>query len=201
MPIAPWGDGQYEPQLPFLENGDNCSAHLQERGSGVGDVAAPTPGHTHRPVAAWGPGIAKQDLPWADLLIQEPGPGGVSPGLSQSQGRLRAQAPSWRRGEGRPLWVPCSPGRGSWAGGRHSPSAAASCLQSSRMSWAEARDPHMYRPITIALVMRFLQQLTGITPILVYLQSIFDSTAVLLVRAPPPRRPTPPPASREAAPP
>lgn len=53
--------------------------------------------------------------------------------------------------------------------------------QSSRMSWAEARDPHMYRPITIALVMRFLQQLTGITPILVYLQSIFDSTAVLLL--------------------
>uniref|UniRef100_A0A3Q2HH17 Solute carrier family 2 member 6 n=1 Tax=Equus caballus TaxID=9796 RepID=A0A3Q2HH17_HORSE len=52
--------------------------------------------------------------------------------------------------------------------------------QSSRMSWAEARDPHMYRPILIALLMRFLQQLTGITPILVYLQSIFDSTAVLL---------------------
>lgn len=51
------------------------------------------------------------------------------------------------------------------------------------MSWAEARDPHMYRPILIALLMRFLQQLTGITPILVYLQSIFDSTAVLLVRA------------------
>ncbi|XP_062938675.1 solute carrier family 2, facilitated glucose transporter member 6 isoform X2 [Cynocephalus volans] len=52
--------------------------------------------------------------------------------------------------------------------------------QSSRMSWAEARDPHMYRPILIALLMRFLQQLTGITPVLVYLQSIFDSTAVLL---------------------
>nr|XP_044634388.1 solute carrier family 2, facilitated glucose transporter member 6 isoform X2 [Equus asinus] len=52
--------------------------------------------------------------------------------------------------------------------------------QSSRMSWAEARDPHMYRPILIALLMRFLQQLTGITPTLVYLQSIFDSTAVLL---------------------
>nr|XP_031531712.1 solute carrier family 2, facilitated glucose transporter member 6 isoform X2 [Vicugna pacos] len=50
----------------------------------------------------------------------------------------------------------------------------------SRISWAEARDPHMYRPIAIALLMRFLQQLTGITPILVYLQSIFDSTAVLL---------------------
>ncbi|XP_043326012.1 solute carrier family 2, facilitated glucose transporter member 6 isoform X1 [Cervus elaphus] len=52
--------------------------------------------------------------------------------------------------------------------------------QSSHLSWAEARDPHMYRPIVIALLMRFLQQLTGITPILVYLQSIFDSTAVLL---------------------
>ncbi|XP_008591554.1 PREDICTED: solute carrier family 2, facilitated glucose transporter member 6 isoform X1 [Galeopterus variegatus] len=52
--------------------------------------------------------------------------------------------------------------------------------QSSQMSWAEARDPHMYRPILIALLMRFLQQLTGITPVLVYLQSIFDSTAVLL---------------------
>ncbi|KAM5299729.1 solute carrier family 2, facilitated glucose transporter member 6 isoform 2-T2 [Ctenodactylus gundi] len=52
--------------------------------------------------------------------------------------------------------------------------------QSSRMSWAEARDPHVYRPILIALLMRFLQQLTGITPILVYLQPIFDSTAVLL---------------------
>ncbi|KAJ1078205.1 hypothetical protein K5549_016776 [Capra hircus] len=52
--------------------------------------------------------------------------------------------------------------------------------QSSPLSWAEARDPHMYRPVVIALLMRFLQQLTGITPILVYLQSIFDSTAVLL---------------------
>ncbi|KAM5259481.1 solute carrier family 2, facilitated glucose transporter member 6 isoform 2-T4 [Hipposideros larvatus] len=52
--------------------------------------------------------------------------------------------------------------------------------QSSRMSWAEARDPHIYRPIAIALLMRFLQQLTGITPILVYLQPIFNSTAVLL---------------------
>uniref|UniRef100_A0A8C5V2B7 Solute carrier family 2 member 6 n=1 Tax=Microcebus murinus TaxID=30608 RepID=A0A8C5V2B7_MICMU len=52
--------------------------------------------------------------------------------------------------------------------------------QSSRVSWAEARDPHMYRPVLIALLMRLLQQLTGITPILVYLQPIFDSTAVLL---------------------
>ncbi|KAL2782229.1 solute carrier family 2, facilitated glucose transporter member 6 isoform 2 [Daubentonia madagascariensis] len=52
--------------------------------------------------------------------------------------------------------------------------------QSSRVSWAEARDPHIYRPVIIALLMRLLQQLTGITPILVYLQPIFDSTAVLL---------------------
>lgn len=74
-------------------------------------------------------------------------------------------------------------------------SVVASCLQSSRMSWAEARDPHIYRPITIALLMRFLQQLTGITPILVYLQPIFNSTAVLLVRAQPPRPGSGPPAS------
>ncbi|XP_040819303.1 solute carrier family 2, facilitated glucose transporter member 6 isoform X5 [Ochotona curzoniae] len=52
--------------------------------------------------------------------------------------------------------------------------------QSSRVSWAEVRDPRVCRPILIALLMRFLQQLTGITPILVYLQSIFSSTAVLL---------------------
>ncbi|XP_064436102.1 solute carrier family 2, facilitated glucose transporter member 6 isoform X2 [Mirounga angustirostris] len=52
--------------------------------------------------------------------------------------------------------------------------------QSTHMSWAEARNPHMYRPILIALLMRFLQQLMGITPILVYLQPIFESTAVLL---------------------
>lgn len=54
------------------------------------------------------------------------------------------------------------------------------CKQSSRVSWAEVRDPRVCRPILIALLMRFLQQLTGITPILVYLQSIFSSTAVLL---------------------
>ncbi|XP_005085454.1 solute carrier family 2, facilitated glucose transporter member 6 isoform X1 [Mesocricetus auratus] len=52
--------------------------------------------------------------------------------------------------------------------------------QSSRVSWAEARDPRVYRPVLIAVLMRFLQQLTGITPILVYLQTIFDSTSVVL---------------------
>lgn len=55
-------------------------------------------------------------------------------------------------------------------------------FQSSRVSWAEAREPRVYRPILIAVLMRFLQQLTGITPILVYLQTIFDSTSVVLVR-------------------
>lgn len=63
-------------------------------------------------------------------------------------------------------------------------------FQSSRVSWAEARAPHVCRPIAVALLMRLLQQLTGITPILVYLQSIFDSTAVLLVRAQPWPAPT-----------
>ncbi|CAH6788772.1 Slc2a6 [Phodopus roborovskii] len=52
--------------------------------------------------------------------------------------------------------------------------------QSSQVSWAEARDPRVYRPILIAVLMRFLQQLTGITPILVYLQTIFDSMSVAL---------------------
>lgn len=52
--------------------------------------------------------------------------------------------------------------------------------QSSRVSWAEIREPHVYRPVAIAVLMRFLQQLTGITPVLVYLQPIFTRTAVLL---------------------
>lgn len=55
-------------------------------------------------------------------------------------------------------------------------------FQSSRVSWAEVQEPRVYRPILIAVLMRFLQQLTGITPILVYLQTIFDSTSVVLVR-------------------
>uniref|UniRef100_UPI0029538205 solute carrier family 2, facilitated glucose transporter member 6-like n=1 Tax=Panthera onca TaxID=9690 RepID=UPI0029538205 len=90
------------------------------------------------------------------------------------------------------LWPQCP---GSFPGGREkgvqgrvgpaggagaAASGAASRWQSTRVSWAEARSPHVYRPIVIALLMRFLQQLTGITPILVYLQPIFESTAVLL---------------------
>uniref|UniRef100_A0A674KA56 Solute carrier family 2 member 6 n=1 Tax=Terrapene triunguis TaxID=2587831 RepID=A0A674KA56_9SAUR len=53
---------------------------------------------------------------------------------------------------------------------------------SRRISCAEIKDPFIYKPILIAVLMRFLQQLSGVTPILVYLQSIFQSTAVILVR-------------------
>ncbi|NWI84652.1 GTR6 protein, partial [Pitta sordida] len=52
--------------------------------------------------------------------------------------------------------------------------------QSRRISCAEIKDPFMYKPILIAGVMRFLQQLSGVTCILVYLQSIFKKTSVIL---------------------
>ncbi|KAM3825797.1 solute carrier family 2, facilitated glucose transporter member 6 [Vipera latastei] len=52
--------------------------------------------------------------------------------------------------------------------------------QSQRITWAEIRKPHIFKPIVITLLMRFLQQLSGVTPILVYLQLIFDSTEVIL---------------------
>uniref|UniRef100_A0A8C8R5X7 Solute carrier family 2, facilitated glucose transporter member 6 n=1 Tax=Pelusios castaneus TaxID=367368 RepID=A0A8C8R5X7_9SAUR len=52
--------------------------------------------------------------------------------------------------------------------------------QSRQISCAEIKDPFIYKPILITVVMRFLQQLSGVTPILVYLQSIFQSTAVIL---------------------
>ncbi|KAH0519137.1 Solute carrier family 2, facilitated glucose transporter member 6 [Microtus ochrogaster] len=53
--------------------------------------------------------------------------------------------------------------------------------QSSRVSWSEARDPRVYRPILIAVLMRFLQQLTGITPILPSQQDAAIVGAVRLV--------------------
>ncbi|NXF09687.1 GTR6 protein, partial [Smithornis capensis] len=52
--------------------------------------------------------------------------------------------------------------------------------QSRRVSCAEIKDPFIYKPILIAGVMRFLQQLSGVTCILVYLQSIFKKTSVIL---------------------
>ncbi|NXO51134.1 GTR6 protein, partial [Aramus guarauna] len=52
--------------------------------------------------------------------------------------------------------------------------------QSQRISCAEIKDPFIYKPILIAVGMRFLQQLSGVTCVLVYLQSIFKKTAVIL---------------------
>ncbi|NWR45415.1 GTR6 protein, partial [Regulus satrapa] len=52
--------------------------------------------------------------------------------------------------------------------------------QSRRVSCAELRDPFLYKPILIAGGMRFLQQLSGVTCILVYLQPIFKKTSVIL---------------------
>lgn len=54
-------------------------------------------------------------------------------------------------------------------------------LQSRRVSCAEIKDPFIYKPILIAVGMRFLQQLSGVTCVLVYLQSIFKKTSVILV--------------------
>ncbi|NXQ53368.1 GTR6 protein, partial [Anthoscopus minutus] len=52
--------------------------------------------------------------------------------------------------------------------------------QSRRVSCAELKDPFLYKPILIAGGMRFLQQLTGVTCILVYLQPVFKKTSVIL---------------------
>ncbi|XP_057265178.1 solute carrier family 2, facilitated glucose transporter member 6 isoform X1 [Pezoporus wallicus] len=52
--------------------------------------------------------------------------------------------------------------------------------QRQRVSCAEIKDPFLYKPILIAGGMRFLQQLSGVTCILVYLQSIFKKTSVIL---------------------
>lgn len=54
-------------------------------------------------------------------------------------------------------------------------------FQSRRVSCAEIKDPFLYKPILIAGGMRFLQQLSGVTCILVYLQPIFKKTSVILV--------------------
>lgn len=52
--------------------------------------------------------------------------------------------------------------------------------KSQRISCAEIKDPFIYKPILIAVGMRFLQQLSGVTCVLVYLQPIFKKTAVIL---------------------
>uniref|UniRef100_U3IGY9 Solute carrier family 2 member 6 n=1 Tax=Anas platyrhynchos platyrhynchos TaxID=8840 RepID=U3IGY9_ANAPP len=50
-------------------------------------------------------------------------------------------------------------------------------VRNRRVSCAEIKDPFIYKPILIAVVMRFLQQLSGVTCVLVYLQPIFKKTA------------------------
>ncbi|KAB5567229.1 hypothetical protein PHYPO_G00230380 [Pangasianodon hypophthalmus] len=48
------------------------------------------------------------------------------------------------------------------------------------IQWSDLRSPFFYKPILISVFMRFLQQMTGITPILVYLQPIFEKTSISL---------------------
>ncbi|XP_062263747.1 solute carrier family 2, facilitated glucose transporter member 6 [Platichthys flesus] len=50
----------------------------------------------------------------------------------------------------------------------------------SKVTWSQLGTPVFYKPILISVVMRFLQQMTGITPILVYLQPIFAKSNVSL---------------------
>lgn len=50
----------------------------------------------------------------------------------------------------------------------------------SKVTLAQLATPVYYRPIIISVVMRFLQQMTGITPILVYLEPIFAKSHVSL---------------------
>ncbi|XP_034566410.1 solute carrier family 2, facilitated glucose transporter member 6 [Notolabrus celidotus] len=49
-----------------------------------------------------------------------------------------------------------------------------------KVTWSDLATPVFYKPITIAVVMRFLQQMTGITPVLVYLEFIFSKHKVSL---------------------
>lgn len=49
-----------------------------------------------------------------------------------------------------------------------------------RVTWSQLATPVYYRPIIISVVMRFLQQMTGITPVLVYLEPIFSQSNVSL---------------------
>ncbi|XP_041852416.1 solute carrier family 2, facilitated glucose transporter member 6 [Melanotaenia boesemani] len=49
-----------------------------------------------------------------------------------------------------------------------------------KLTWSQLAKPIYYRPILISVVMRFLQQMTGVTPILVYLEPIFAKSKVSL---------------------
>ncbi|KAE8582301.1 hypothetical protein XENTR_v10020069 [Xenopus tropicalis] len=52
--------------------------------------------------------------------------------------------------------------------------------KSSTLSWTELSNPYYYKPILIAVFMRFLQQMSGVSPILIYLETIFNRTKVIL---------------------
>ncbi|XP_010875415.1 solute carrier family 2, facilitated glucose transporter member 6 isoform X1 [Esox lucius] len=49
-----------------------------------------------------------------------------------------------------------------------------------KIQWSDLKIPFYYKPILISTLMRFLQQMTGITPILVFLEPIFLKTDVFL---------------------
>ncbi|KAM5146646.1 solute carrier family 2, facilitated glucose transporter member 6 [Mantella aurantiaca] len=52
--------------------------------------------------------------------------------------------------------------------------------KNSSMTCRELSESHYYKPILIAVLMRFLQQMSGINPILTYLEPIFNKTKVIL---------------------
>uniref|UniRef100_G3PMN5 Solute carrier family 2, facilitated glucose transporter member 8 n=1 Tax=Gasterosteus aculeatus aculeatus TaxID=481459 RepID=G3PMN5_GASAC len=49
-----------------------------------------------------------------------------------------------------------------------------------KVTWSRLATPIYYKPILISVVMRFLQQMTGITPMLVYLETIFSKSNMSL---------------------
>uniref|UniRef100_A0A3Q4GWB3 Solute carrier family 2 member 6 n=1 Tax=Neolamprologus brichardi TaxID=32507 RepID=A0A3Q4GWB3_NEOBR len=52
-----------------------------------------------------------------------------------------------------------------------------------KITWSQLGTPTYYKPILISVGMRFLQQMTGITPILVYMEPIFKKSNVPLYGA------------------
>ncbi|XP_068105321.1 solute carrier family 2, facilitated glucose transporter member 6 isoform X3 [Hyperolius riggenbachi] len=52
--------------------------------------------------------------------------------------------------------------------------------KNSSLTCAELSERHYYKPILTAVLMRFLQQMSGINPILTYLEPIFQRTKVIL---------------------
>ncbi|XP_019962089.1 solute carrier family 2, facilitated glucose transporter member 6 [Paralichthys olivaceus] len=70
-------------------------------------------------------------------------------------------------------------------GSQYDPHVEISAIQHSirtqtRVTCTQLGTPTFYKPILISVVMRFLQQMTGITPILVYMEPIFTKSNVSL---------------------